>query len=77
MVRAIKETVTIQPGGLIEIRRTDLPEGASAEVIVMVEEQPAAPPLPLSSFLGKGKGCFESAAEVDQFIRRERDAWDR
>ena len=25
---------------------------------------------------GKGKGCFNNAAEVDAFIRAERDAWE-
>ena len=76
MVRAIKENVIIRPGGLIEIRRPDLPEGAAAEVIVMVEDRPEKLPR-LTSFIGKAKGCFRSAAEVDAFIRAERDAWDR
>ncbi len=31
---------------------------------------------PLSELIGKGKGCFKSAAEVDAFIRAERDAWE-
>jgi len=32
---------------------------------------------PLSQLIGKGKGCFDSAAEIDAFIRAERDAWER
>jgi hypothetical protein len=31
---------------------------------------------PLTNFLGTGKGCFSSAAEIDAFLRAERDAWD-
>ena len=32
---------------------------------------------PLSQLIGKAKGCFGNASEVDAFIRAERDAWDR
>jgi hypothetical protein len=35
----IRERVSIKPGGLIEIRRPDLPVGAEAEVIVILESQ--------------------------------------
>jgi hypothetical protein len=76
MVQTIKERVVIQPGGLIQIRRPELVAGSTVEVIVMLE-QPAAEPAPLASFIGRGKGCFTSAAEVDAFIRSERDAWER
>jgi hypothetical protein len=74
MVRSIKEHVVIQAGGLIEIRRADLPEGLTAAVTVEVED--GAQKTTLLSFFGKGKGCFKNAAEVDAFIRSERDAWD-
>ena len=30
----------------------------------------------LLELIGKGKGCFKSAVEVDAFIRAERDAWE-
>ncbi len=32
---------------------------------------------PLVSFIGKGKGCFADAAEIDSFLRLERETWDR
>ena len=76
MVRAIKESVIIKPGGMVELRHPDLREGATVEVIVLLD-QPAAEPPPLTSLIGKGKGCFGSAEEVDAFLRAERDAWDR
>ena len=37
MVRALRETVRVQPGGKIELTSSDLPEGAKAEVIVLVD----------------------------------------
>ncbi len=80
MTRAIKENVVIGRGGVIEIRRPDLPEGAAAEVIVMLEEPAAgadSEPPPLTSLFGKAEGVFASGAEADAFIRAERDAWQR
>jgi len=37
MVTAIKQTVTVQKDGKIEIPTSELPAGATAEVIVLVE----------------------------------------
>jgi hypothetical protein len=37
MVTAIRQHVTIGPGGVVEIRSPELPEGAEADVIVLVE----------------------------------------
>lgn len=71
-----RERVTIQPGGTIEIRNPDFPAGAEAEVIVLVES-PKAESVPMASFIGKGKGCFADAADVDAFLRAERDSWER
>lgn len=31
---------------------------------------------PLASLIGKGQGCFRDAAEVDAFLRSERDSWE-
>jgi hypothetical protein len=31
---------------------------------------------PLASLIGKGQGCFQDAAEVDAFLRSERDSWE-
>ncbi len=37
-VTAIKQTVTIQPGGRIEVVSDELPEGRQAEVIILVDQ---------------------------------------
>lgn len=77
MNQAIREWVTVKSGGIIEIRRPELPTGAKAEVIIMfndtVEEKPNPP---LSSFFGKVKGCFKNGEEAEAFLRSERDAWE-
>lgn len=33
-------------------------------------------PRNLLELMGKGKGCFNTADEIDRFIRSERDTWD-
>ena len=78
MTQAIREHVKIEEEGRIgiEIRNPALSAGTMAEVIVLVE-QPAVEERPLLSFLGRGKGCFTDAAEVDAFLRSERESWDR
>jgi hypothetical protein len=81
MVQALKQRVTIGAGGRVQIDASDLPEGRTAEVIVLVEEAPVASkpearPTRLSDFIGKAKGSFASAEEADAYIRELRDEWD-
>ena len=76
MLNAIREKVTVKAGGKIVIQSPELIEGTTAEVIVMVDP-PGNPPSLMSFFgVGKGKGAFKTAEEVDKFIRAERDAWE-
>jgi hypothetical protein len=74
MTSALRQKVIVQPGGVIEIKSPDLPVGASAEVIVLLESAPI-PPRSLVSLIGAAKGGFASTEEIDTFIRREREAW--
>jgi len=83
MVAAVKQVVTVQPGGVVEVRSADLRPGARAEVTVRLlaedEQPPAAPPAPRTwaSFIGSGKGAFKSAEDIDAYIREIRDWGDR
>jgi hypothetical protein len=70
----IKETVRVQPGGRVELVSSALPEGAEAEVTVVVRQ--AAPKRSLQSFIGSAKGVYASPAEADEFIRKLRDEWE-
>lgn len=76
MTQAIREHVKVVQEGKIEIHNPVLSVGTMAEVIVLVE-QPPVEDQPLVSFLGRGKGCFKDADEVDAFLRAERESWDR
>lgn len=81
MVAAIKQTVVVQPGGLVQVQSPRLHEGDRAEVIVLVEEQSAsgagsAPVSKWSDFIGSAGGQFKTIEEVDAYIRELRDEWE-
>jgi len=75
MTNAIRQQVTVQPGGLIEVRSADLPVGARVEVIVLVESASRSK-RSLRSMIGTAKKSFANVEEVDNFIRQERNSWD-
>ncbi len=74
MLTGIRQTAVVKPGGLIELHSTELTEGTTVEVIVLVE--PETSHRPLTSFIGTASGSFATSGEADKFIRQERDAWD-
>ncbi len=74
MNQALRQTCVIQPGGVIEIQSPDLPEGAVADVIVILGTPPKKQ-RSLTSFIGTAKGGFATPKEADEFISRDRDSW--
>ena len=48
-----------------------------AEVLEQKQTVPAAPQVDYLALLGSGPGAFASAEEADQFLREERDGWER
>ncbi len=68
----------ILPGRRIEIQSPELPEGRSATVFVVLDEE-EMPKRPLREVLGDYPGgqLFKSAEEVDAYLRTERDSWDK
>ncbi|MBN1341260.1 MAG: hypothetical protein JXQ73_01195 [Phycisphaerae bacterium] len=74
MTEEIRQTVTIQSGGRVEVMSKDLPEGRQAEVIVRVKDETA--PKSYLELFGAGTGAFANPQVVDRFLRRERDAWE-
>ncbi|MGK7903295.1 MAG: hypothetical protein AB4352_18180 [Hormoscilla sp.] len=76
MINGLKQKAIVKPGGLVEIRSPELPDGATVEVIVLLESLSDELAPSLSSLIGSAKGCFATPEEVDRFIRQERDAWE-
>ena len=77
MSLTLQVQTTILPGHRIEIQAPELPEGRSATVLVLVEEE-GQPKRRLSEVLAgySGGQLFRSAEEVDAYLRAEREAWD-
>lgn len=85
MIQSIKARAIVKPGGFIEVHSDELPEGATIEVIMLIEPSQAerpesneSNPGTFSHFVGatKGKGSFSGVADIDAYIREERDSWD-
>ena len=75
MLHAIRQKITVQAGGRIELYAPELAEGTQAEVIV-IEEPTAHAVRSLSELLGQGRGAYATPEAADAFLRGERDARD-
>jgi hypothetical protein len=77
-MHAIRRHVQIQAGGTVTLQDADLPEGAEAEVIVLVasEADEAAPLPPMTSMIGAAPGGFDTPADADAYVRSLRDEWE-
>jgi hypothetical protein len=75
---ALQVMTTVLPGHRIEIEVPELPVGARATVLILLEE-PQPPKRRLQEVLGDYPGgrLFKSAEEVDAYLREERDSWDK
>ncbi len=76
MAGEIRQYVTVQLGGIIEVRSPELTPGTRAEVIVIPQEAEPPQRRTLRSMIGTGKGCYATPEEAVAFIRKERDAWE-
>ena len=79
MTKALQVKTTVLPGHRIEIQSPELPEGTAATVIVVLDEAAQSPKLPWSEIVKgyPGGKLFKTAKEVDDYIREERDSWEK
>jgi hypothetical protein len=77
MSLAVHLRTTILPGHRIEISAPELPEGRAANVFVLLEE-PEVVKRPLWEVLGDYPGgqVFQSAEQVDAYLKAERESWE-
>ncbi len=47
------------------------------QAAAILEQKQESKPTSYAARFGSGKGAFSTAAEADEFLRRERDAWQR
>ena len=78
MQTALRMTALVQPGGKIELTDRELPEGQSVEVIVLLPSPSTVHRRSILDVLAEAPGhlAFQTADEVDAFLRAERDAWE-
>ena len=71
------ETIVL-PGGRIEISSPDLKPGQKAKVWIALEDE-QEPKRSALDILAEASGhrLFQTAEEVDRYIREERDSWER
>ena len=79
---AVRQTVTVQAGGRLEVVAPDLVPGTVADVIVLVPTTPPPPPLTADEWLGLLRQYQQAAALTPEAaaawmgdIRLEREAW--
>ncbi len=77
---AVRKQTRILSGGKVIVQDDALPDGVQVEVIVLINEAMDTPQADethsLADLLGSGRGGFQSAAEIDSFLRSLRDEWD-
>ena len=67
---------TVLPSGKIEIRNGALREGESVEIVVSRPDATRRRSILDILAEAPGKAMFQTAEEVDSYIRSERDSWD-
>ena len=75
MQKVLRLKTTVLPGGKIEIVDSELPVGEAVDVVVKHPTKPA--PRSAVDILDEAPGhlLFESAEDVDSYLREERASW--
>jgi len=78
MSTEVRVRTVVLPGGKIEIRAQELIPGRFATVIVTVEDNDMIEQPHVIDILQTlpGHRLYQSAEEVDAYVREERDAWE-
>lgn len=80
MQSAIKIKTKVLSGNKIEIELPPGSEGAEVEVFVVLPEKPVAQSRSAIDIINEAHSkqkTFRTPEEVDQYIREERDSWER
>ena len=80
MVQAVRQHAVVESDGRIVVHVPQFKPGTHTEVTVVEQTEPAAGDpsagIRLSSLIGSCRGMFATPEEADDFLARERDAWD-
>jgi|CXWK01.1.fsa_nt_gi hypothetical protein len=74
----VRRKTTVQPGGTIVITDPSLQSGEAVEVLILLPWKNSETYRSALDILGdvEGHRLFQTAEEVDQYLREERDSWD-
>lgn len=78
MVGALHRKITVLPGGKIEVTDQALTSGELVDVIILLPATSAMPHRSAIDILAEAPGhrLFKTAEEVDDYLQKEREAWD-
>jgi hypothetical protein len=80
MQSAIRITTRVLPNGKIELQLPPESAGDEVEVFIVLPEKPAVPALSAIDIINQPREhqkLFKTSEEVDQYLRTERDSWER
>jgi len=79
MPGALHRKITVLPGGKIELTDQALPSGELVDVIILLPASSVTPRRSAIDILAETPGhrLFKTAADVDEYLQKEREAWDR
>lgn len=79
MQTALRLSGTVQPGGRVEVSSSQLPSGKAVEVIVLFPQEAEVTRRSIMDVLADAPGhlAFQTAEEVEAYLREEHDSWER
>jgi hypothetical protein len=79
MQSTLRLSTTVLPGGRIEISDPQLPSGEAVDLIVLLPPAKSGSARSIVDVLREAPGhlVFQSAEEVEHYLREGRDAWER
>ena len=77
MQDALHLKTTVLPGGKIEIVDRSLPVGESVDVVVSLSPEPEGRSAVDILAEAPGHLLFKTAEDVAEYLKEERDSWDR
>jgi hypothetical protein len=78
MPGALHHKIAVLPGGKIEVTDQALPAGEVVDVIILLPASSATARRSAVDILAEAPGhrLFKTAEDVDDYLRKEREAWD-
>ena len=77
MQKVFHQRVVVLPGGKVELVSSELEEGQTVDVVVLHEQRSERRSAVEILAEAPGRRLFKTGKEVDDYIREERESWNR